>query len=88
MGHVSALLTTRIVAAARPQPYLRARKRACPPEDVGRIWGYGDLLIAINNPTHPEHREMLEWVGDAFDPAAFNLADVNLRKRMSILPIR
>lgn len=59
-------------------PRCLAGKRACPPEDVGGIWGYQDFLIAINNPTHPEHREMLEWVGGAFDPAAFDLADVNL----------
>jgi hypothetical protein len=60
-------------------PRCLAGKRACPPEDVGGIWGYQGFLIAINDPTHPEHREMLEWAGSAFDPAAFNLADVNLQ---------
>lgn len=58
-------------------PRCLAGKRACPPEDVGGIWGYGNFLIVINNPRHPEHRERLEWVGGAFDPTAFNLADVN-----------
>jgi len=58
-------------------PRCLAGKRACPPEDVGGIWGYGNFLITINNPKHPEHREMLERVGGAFDPAEFNLDDVN-----------
>lgn len=52
-------------------------KRACPPEDVGGVWGYDDFLEAISNPKHPEHDEMLEWVGGDFDPERFNLNVVN-----------
>ncbi len=52
-------------------------KRACPPEDCGGIWGYADFVEAIQNPEHPEHEELLEWVGGAFDPEAFNLDEVN-----------
>lgn len=52
-------------------------KRACPPEDCGGVWGYGDFLEAIQNPDHPEHDEMLEWVGGSFDPEAFDLDEVN-----------
>jgi hypothetical protein len=51
--------------------------RACPPEDCGGPWGYGDFLDAIQNPRHESHREMLEWVGDGFDPEAFDLVAVN-----------
>jgi len=54
-------------------------KRACPPEDVGGVWGYGDFLMAIKDPMHPDHREMLDWVDENFDPAAFDPAAVNLR---------
>jgi hypothetical protein len=54
-------------------------KRACPPEDVGGIWGYADFLVAIASPEHPEHDEMLEWVGGEFDPEAFDLEAVNAR---------
>ncbi len=46
-------------------------KRACPPEDVGGIWGYYDFLEAIRNPEHPEHADYLEWIGGEFDPEAF-----------------
>ncbi len=34
-------------------------------------------LEAIQNPKHPEHEEMLEWVGGSFDPEAFDLEAVN-----------
>jgi hypothetical protein len=52
-------------------------KRACPPEDCGGIWGYADFLDAIRDPNHPEHEAMLEWIGDDFDPEAFDLQTVN-----------
>jgi hypothetical protein len=52
-------------------------QRACPPEDVGGVWGYDDFVKAIRNPRHPEHAEMLEWAGGAFDPDKFDLPGVN-----------
>ena len=59
-------------------PICLAGKRACPPEDCGGIWGYSDFLAAIRDPTHPEHDEMLEWVGGEFDPDAFDADEVNM----------
>lgn len=47
-------------------------KRACPPEDCGGVWGYADLLEALANPKHEDYEAMKEWVGDFFDPAAFD----------------
>lgn len=47
-------------------------ERACPPEDCGGSWGYGDFLEAIRNPKHEEHASMLEWIGGSFDPEAFD----------------
>ena len=52
-------------------------KRACPPEDCGGPWGYGDFLEAVRNPEHEQHEEMLEWVGGEFDPEAFDIEAVN-----------
>ena len=52
-------------------------KRACPPEDVGGVWGYDDFVEAVKDPNHPEHEDMLEWWGDDFDPEAFDLEEVN-----------
>lgn len=56
--------------------WLVAGKRACPPEDVGGIWGYEEFLEAINDPDSVAGQRMLEWVGsDAFDPAHFDLEE-------------
>jgi hypothetical protein len=56
-------------------------KRACPPEDVGGVWGYENFLDAIRDPNHDEHVEYLTWIGGEFDPEAFDLERVNTRLR-------
>jgi Plasmid pRiA4b ORF-3-like protein len=58
-------------------PRCVAGENACPPEDVGGVWGYVDFLQAINNPEHNQHEEFLEWVGGEFDPEKFDLEAVN-----------
>ena len=58
-------------------PVCLTGKRACPPEDCGGVWGYAGFLEAIQNPNHPEHDDMLEWIGGSFDPEAFDLDAVN-----------
>lgn len=40
-----------------------AGSRACPPEDCGGIGGYMELLKALRNKKHPEHKSMKEWLG-------------------------
>ena len=52
-------------------------KRACPPEDIGGVWGYADFLEALTDPDDAEHNDYLEWVGEDFDPEAFNLDEIN-----------
>jgi hypothetical protein len=50
---------------------------ACPPEDVGGVPGYADLLDVLSDPNHEEHQNLLDWCGSGFDPLAFDLATVN-----------
>lgn len=50
-------------------------RRACPPEDIGGIWGFAEYLEIIGNPSHPEYKEKMEWYGP-FDPAGFDKADM------------
>lgn len=52
-------------------------KRACPPEDIGGIGGYENLLKTLANPADPEYEETLEWVGEDIDAEYFDLTDVN-----------
>ena len=54
-------------------------ENACPPEDVGGPPGYADFLEAIADERHPEHHDMLEWVGASFDPTAFDPELINQR---------
>src|SRR3954451_3319534 len=58
-------------------PRCLAGKRACPPEDCGGPWGYGDFLEAVRNPEHEQPEDMKEWVGGEFDPEAFDIEAVN-----------
>lgn len=51
--------------------------RACPPEDCGGMWGYQSFLAAIADPKHEEHKAMLEWIGEPFDPEWFDVEEVN-----------
>jgi len=50
---------------------------ACPPEDCGGIPGFYDLVEVLNDPNHERHQEMLDWIGDDFDPQAFSVDQVN-----------
>jgi hypothetical protein len=61
----------------RRYPACTGGRRACPPEDVGGTHGYQLFLEAIRSPRHPEHEEMLDWVGGSFDPEAFDLQEAN-----------
>lgn len=53
-------------------PRCATGERACPPEDCGGPWGYQELLEARADPKHERHEELVEWIGDDFDPAAFD----------------
>jgi hypothetical protein len=67
-------------AGARYPVCIKGR-RACPPEDVGGVWGYAGFLEAIRDPDHPEHEEYVEWIGGEFDPEAFDLDEINAALR-------
>ena len=51
--------------------------RACPPEDCGSAPGYEDLLEALRNKKHPEHRAVRQWLGRPYDPEAFSVTKAN-----------
>jgi hypothetical protein len=57
---------------------------ACPPDDCGGIPGFYDLVEAIADPHHEQHKELREWLGYDFDPLAFSIDSVN----QMLLPAR
>jgi hypothetical protein len=72
-------------------PRLIEASGRCPPEDVGGPSGYGEMLEALEDPGHERHAEALEWLGEDFDPNAFDAeplkADVaTLAKRWARKP--
>lgn len=61
-------------------PYCQAGKLACPPEDCGGLCGYYNLLDALENgPESDWQEELVEWIGEEFDPMSFDCAAVNKR---------
>lgn len=61
------------------RPHVLDGARACPPEGRGGVWGYANLIAASADPNHPEPEDLLAWVGDGFDPEAFDLVEVDAR---------
>jgi hypothetical protein len=73
-------ITVEEVLAAEPgvrYPRCVSGEGACPPEDVGGIWGYEEFQAVMADPSHPDHDERLEWAGGPFDPHRFDLAETD-----------
>lgn len=54
-------------------------RRASPLEVCGGPEGYGELLQALQDPQHPEHKSLLAWAGGQVDPEVFDLDEINAR---------
>ena len=53
---------------------------ACPPEDVGGVYGYADMLKSLSDPDDEEREEYLTWLGrEYFDPNSFDLHELQNR---------
>ena len=60
-----------------PLPLCLKGRGACPPEDIGGMWGYQEFLRILQDPEHPEHAEFRDGLPDGFDPDAFDLEETN-----------
>ncbi len=58
-------------------PYCITGKNTCPPEDCGGIWGYAELLEALEDESHSAHELALAQLGHHFKPTVFDVAAVN-----------
>ena len=52
--------------------YSRVHRKIVEAFPDSMIW-----LEALNDPNHDRHEEMLDWIGDDFDPQAFSVDNVN-----------
>ncbi|HKK81943.1 MAG TPA: plasmid pRiA4b ORF-3 family protein [Prolixibacteraceae bacterium] len=72
----------KIIPEVSMNPELIAGKGACPPEDCGGVWGYQNMMEALNDKDNPEHHDIREWLGleedENWDPGSFDLNDAKL----------
>lgn len=58
------------------RPVFMKGKRMAPFEDCGGVWGFSDLLEALQDPEHSEHEDVMDWLGleegDVVNPAIFD----------------
>ncbi|GIX19210.1 MULTISPECIES: plasmid pRiA4b ORF-3 family protein [Sphingomonadales] len=57
-------------------PRFIAGERNCPPEDCGGIPGFYEMLEARNDPDHPDHADVSEWLDD-YDPDELDVFPIN-----------
>lgn len=77
--HIAKVTKTYAPAEGVKYPVCLAGKRACPPEDIGGIWGYENLCKALKDPDNEEYEDILEWMGDDFDPEQFDINEINMQ---------
>jgi hypothetical protein len=64
------------MAKGERYPMCLAGKRACPPEDVGGVYGYMHALEVLSDPTSDEYEGMKKWFPPDFNPESFSPGEV------------
>jgi hypothetical protein len=73
--------TVEVIGPGADQPGCRYGEGMCPPEDVGGVSGYAELLAVLADPAHDDHRRMREWAGELVD---FDLAATDQLVRQTV----
>ena len=80
------LTLEKIVAKDMTAPYCLDGAGACPPEDVGGMHGYQEMLKALNTPRHPEKVSYTTWLGlapgEKWNAGFCSIREVNKRLAM------
>ncbi len=77
--HDLILLATEQPEGRRHYPVCISGERACPPEDIGGVGEYNEMIKILDQPEHPDYTEMAGWLTQDFHPDAFNIEQANLR---------
>ncbi len=62
-----------------PGAHLISGQGACPPEDVGGVDGYADMLKSLAGPEDDGRKSYLKWLGRDFNPEYFDLHELQNR---------
>lgn len=65
--------------ANRVYPFCIKAVRACPPEDSGGTYGYQRMLRILKDSNHSEYEDVVDWIGDEFDPKFVDIDEINER---------
>lgn len=78
--HDIKLKSSGIIKGSVPYPICTAGARHAPPDDCGAEPGYYKVLKALKNRANPteEQKELLNWLGDNYDPEEFNILEINM----------
>lgn len=74
-------LTVKDVRQGEPgtsYPRYVAGQNNAPPEDCGGVPGFYEMLEVANNPAHPDHEDITEWL-NGYDPGAIDENAVKTR---------
>jgi len=58
-------------------PICIAGSMNCPPEDIGGIMGYCEMLKVLRNPNNEEYESYISWLGGEFDYKEFDIDKIN-----------
>lgn len=64
-------------------PHCISGERACPPEDIGGVYGFVNFVVAIRDPSHEQHDDFMDW-HRPFDPDKFNTLAATKRMRKGL----
>lgn len=77
------LVLEKIEAKDMAVPWCLDGAGACPPEDVGGIHSYQQMLEVLKKPRHPERASYIEWLGlvpgEKWDAKFCSIREVNKR---------